>query len=69
MHEKTGKYYHRMQKIPFIVHMFINLAQKFDYSGQFVLSKLPVTHYGGKLSGVGELSLTGVYKVGGVKLR
>lgn len=47
-----------MQKIPFIVHMFINLAQKFDYSVQFVLSKLLVTHFGGKLSRVSELSLT-----------
>ena len=44
-----------MQKIPYIIQMPYNLAQKWDNSVK--LSGLLVTHDGGKLSRVGELSL------------
>ena len=44
-----------MQKIPFIVHMFIIYLR--NLITPFKLSKLLVTHYVGKLSRVGELSL------------
>ena len=56
-----GKYYHRIQKIPVYCSDDYNLAQKFDNSFLIVYwsrSLLLVTHDGGTLSRVGELSLT-----------
>ena len=53
--KKTGKYYDYIQKIPYIVQMFIiSLRNRII---PFKLSRLLVTHDGGKLSRVGELSL------------
>ena len=50
-----GKYYHHLQKIPYIVQMFIISFR--NWIIPFKLSRLLVTNDGGKLSRVGELSL------------
>ena len=52
---KTGKYYHRIQKIPYIVQMYI--LQLRSWIIPFKLSRLLVTCDGGKLYRVGGLSL------------
>ena len=52
---KTGKYYHRIQKIPYIVHGFLIWLR--NWIIPFKLSRLLVTHDEGKLSRVSELSL------------
>ena len=52
--QKKGKYYHCIKKIPYIVQMFIELR---NWIIPLKLSGLMVTHEGGKLSRVGELSL------------
>ena len=53
--KKKGKYYHHIQKIPYIVQMFIISFR--NWIMPFKLSRLLVTHDGGKLSRVDELSL------------
>ena len=54
--QKKGKYYHCIKKIPYnIVQMFI--IELRNWIIPLKLSGLMVTHEGGKLSRVGELSL------------
>ena len=53
--QKKGKYYHRIQKIPYLVQMFIIWLR--NWIIPLKLSELMVTQEGGRLSQVGKLSL------------
>ena len=55
--QKNGKYYHCIQKMSYIVEMFIIWLR--NWIIPFKLSRLLVTRDRGKLSRVGELSIAG----------